>query len=91
MIVAMARPLAPGKKAVDIAGGPRRVGSRIRRAPPPKPEKQVSAAELREREAWLVGSGMLAVALALAVVLLSVARWEGWSPAHYQIVVNEQG
>lgn len=91
MLLAMARPLAPGKKPVDITGGPRPVGSRIRRAPPPKPERKVSAAELREREAWVIGTGMVAVALSLVVILVSVARWEGWSPAHYQVEINEQG
>jgi hypothetical protein len=87
----MARPLASGKKAVDIAGGPRPVGSRIRRAPPPKPERKVSAAELREREARLMVVGMVAVALAVSVILLSVARWHGWSLADYRVVLTELG
>lgn len=82
----MARPLAATKKAVDLAGGPRKVGSRIRRAPPPKPEKKLSAAELREREKWIVLTGIIAVGLAVAVILYAVGRWGGWSPADYGIV-----
>jgi hypothetical protein len=84
----MARPLASGKKAVDLASGPRKLGSRIRRAPPPKPEKKLSAAELRDREAWLIGTGMLAFAIALAVILIAVGRWAGWSPADYEILIR---
>lgn len=76
---------------MDIAGGPRPVGSRIRRAPPPKPERKISAAELREREARLMVIGMVAVALAVSVILLSVARWQGWSPADYRVILTERG
>ena len=85
----MAQPLPVRKKAVDLATGPRKLGSRIRRAPPPKPEKKLSAAELREREAWMMTTGMLAMAVALMVILLAVARWGGWSPADYQVEVSE--
>jgi hypothetical protein len=82
--------MASGKKAVDLAGGPRRVGSRIRRAPPSKPEKKLSASELREREAWVIGTGMLAVALAISLIMLSVARWGGWRPSDYTISLHER-
>lgn len=75
---------------MDLAGGPRRVGSRIRRAPPPPPEKKLTAAEIREREAWVVGTGILAVALALMVIILATARWGGWSPADYVIRLEER-
>jgi hypothetical protein len=84
----MAQPLPARKQAVDLAGGPRKVGSRIRRAPPPKPAKKFSAAELREREAWLIGTGMVTMALALTVILFAVGRWGGWSPAQYHIVID---
>ena len=90
MLPAMARPLASGKKAVDLAGGPRKLGSRIRRAPPPKPEKKLSAAELREREAWLIGTGILVFGIALAVILIAVGRWAGWSPADYVITIQSR-
>lgn len=86
----MARPLASGKKAVDLASGPRKVGSRIRRDPPPPPEKKVTAAELREREAWGMGIGIMAVALAIAIILLAVGRWGGWSPSNYTIRIEDR-
>jgi hypothetical protein len=81
----MAQPLPVRKQAVDLAAGPRKVGSRIRRAPPPPPEKKLSAADIREREAWVMGVGMSAVALALMVILLAAAHWAGWTPSNYVI------
>ena len=86
----MARPLATGKKAVDLHGGPRKVGSRIRRDPPPPPPKQISAAELREREKWVVVTGILAVGLALMVIVVSASRWAGWSPSDYTIQLQDR-
>jgi hypothetical protein len=88
MVGAMAQPLPVRKQSVDLAGGPRKVGSRIRRAPPPKAEKPLSAAEVREREAWMMGIGILSVALALMIVLLYAARWGGWSPSDYAIMLD---
>jgi hypothetical protein len=84
----MAQPMPVRKKAVDLAGGQRKVGSRIRRAPPPKPEKKLTAAELREREKRVVVTGMVAFALAITILLVTAGRWEGWSPANYVVVVN---
>ena len=86
----MARPLATGKKAVDLHGGPRKVGSRIRRDPPPPPEKRLSAAELREREKWVVLTGIVAFGLALMVVLAAASRWAGWSPSNYTIKLEDR-
>ncbi len=86
----MAHPLPVRKQSVDLARGPRKVGSRIRRAPPPPPEKQLSKAELREREAWAIATGILAVALAVAIILLAAARWSGWSPAQYQVTLRDK-
>lgn len=85
----MANPLPVRKQAVDLAMGPRKVGSRIRRAPPPPPEKKLSAAEVREREAWMIGIGVLAVAMALMIILLAAARWSGWSPAQYHVTLSD--
>lgn len=85
----MAQPMPTRKQAVDLAAGPRKLGSRIRRAPPPKPEKKFTAAELREREARLMVTGMVAIALALVVILFAVGRWGGWTPAEYRIVIDE--
>lgn len=90
MAEVMAQPLPAAKKAVDLAGGVRRTGSRIRRAPPPGPEKKLTAAQLRERELWVVVTGMIAVALALALIMLAVARWGGWSPRDYVVVISDR-
>ena len=84
----MAQPLPVRKKAVDLAGGQRRVGSRIRRAPPPKPERKLSAAELRERERVVVVTGIVAFAVALTVIMFAVGKWGGWSPSEVEIVIN---
>jgi hypothetical protein len=83
----MARPLPTAKKAVDLAGGSRPVGSRIRRDPPPPPPKKVSPSELREKEAWLIGTGITVVGLAIAVVIVAAAQWAGWSPSQYRIEI----
>jgi hypothetical protein len=91
MLRRMALPLPSTKKAVDLAGGPRRVGSRIRRNPPPPPQKKLSAGEIREREAWVVGIGIVAVALAITVIAVAVGHWAGWSPSDYQIVIEDRG
>ena len=84
----MARPLPVQKKAVDLAGGPRRVGSRIRRAPPPKPEKRLTAAELRERERVVVVTGIVAFALALTVILFAAGQWSGWSASNVTVAIE---
>ena len=84
----MAQPLPARKQAVDLAGGPRKVGSRIRRAPPSPPEKTLSAADIREREAWVMGIGITAIALAVMVLLFAAAQWAGWTPANYIISVK---
>ena len=86
----MGHPLPVRKQAVDLATGPRKVGSRIRRAPPPPAEKKLTKAELREREAWVIATGILAVALAVTIILLAATRWAGWSPAHYQVTLRDK-
>lgn len=86
----MAKPLPVRKQAVDLAGGPRKVGSRIRRAAPPKPEKPMTRAELREREAWTIGIGIVAFALALTIILFAAGKWGGWSPSHYTLVIKDR-
>lgn len=84
----MASPLpSRSKKAVDLHGGARPVGSRIRRAPPPPPERKITPGELREKEAWVIGTGVTAVALAIAVILTAAAQWAGWSPSQYTISI----
>jgi hypothetical protein len=77
----MARPLASGKKTVDLAA-PRVRASRIRRDPPPK-VKEISLEERNERDRRNSVIGIIAFALAIFIITLGVASWIGWSPAQY--------
>lgn len=71
----MAQPLSVQKKAVDLDSGPRRVGSRIRRAPPPKPNTPLTTADLRKRESNIVVVGMITFAVALNVIIFAAILW----------------
>lgn len=87
----MAAPLPTTKKAVDLAGSGGVRVSRIRRDPPPAAkEKNLTRAELREREAWAMAIGITALTVALFVILLAFSRWAGWSMSDYVIVVRER-
>lgn len=79
----MARPLQTRKTSVDLAAPVLRV-SRIRRDPPP-PVKEVSAAEIKERDARNIVVGMITFALALFVTLIGFSNATGWSPSQYTI------
>ena len=83
----MASPLSTNKKTVDLATPVPRV-SRIRRDPPP-PVKQVSTAEVRERDAWVIVIGIVTFALALSIILIGVSNVSGWSPRQYTIEIRE--
>ena len=83
----MASPLPTNKKTVDLATPVPRV-SRIRRDPPP-PVKQVSTAEVRERDAWTLVIGIVTFALALSIILIGVSNVSGWSPRQYTIEIRE--
>jgi len=74
------------KKSVDMAAPVSRV-SRIRRDPP-SPERKVTAAQIRERDAWSVVLGIAATALALLVILVAVSNAAGWSPSQYTIYIR---
>ena len=80
----MARPLKPGKNSVDLAakGAPR--VSRIRRDPPPK-VKEVTVADIEERDARLVVVGVIAFTLAIVAIILGFASWTGYSPSEHPI------
>ncbi len=79
----MASPLKTGKQAVDLAGSGVRV-SRIRRDPPPKlKEIPVRDPEDRDREDVIIG--VIAFALALFVILLAIASYNGWTPRQYNL------
>ncbi len=82
----MASPHHFAKKSVDMAAPVSRV-SRIRRDPPP-PERKVTAAQIRERDAWSVVLGIAAMALALLVILFAVSNAAGWSPSQYTIYIR---
>lgn len=82
----MAAPLPTKKTTVDLGKDtPRRV-SRIRRDPPPPPEKPLSAAEVRQREGLAIVIGIVATALALIVLAFQLSNIAGWRPG--TIVIN---
>ena len=82
----MASPLQSRKQAVDLAAPAVRV-SRIRRDPPP-PVRQVTAAEIKEREGRSIAIGITALALAAFVLLLAATNAAGWSPSQYVIHIR---
>ena len=82
----MANFIQTRKKSVDLAAPVTRV-SRIRRDPPPV-VKEVSAADIREREARTVVIGIVTMALALLVVLFGLSNATGWSPREYTIYIR---
>jgi hypothetical protein len=82
----MASSLQKGKQSVDLAA-PGKLGSRIRRDPPPK-VKEISVEELKERERRRAIVGVMIFALALFVIILGFSAFAGWSPAAYTIHLN---
>ena len=82
----MANFIQTRKKSVDLAAPVTRV-SRIRRDPAPV-VKEVSAADIREREARTVVIGIVTMALALLVVLFGLSNATGWSPREYTIYIR---
>jgi hypothetical protein len=78
----MARPLATGKKTVNLATDGVRV-SRIRRDPPPPKLKELSIDERNERDRRNAAIGIAAFTIALMIILLAVSSWAGWTPAQY--------
>lgn len=83
----MAKAHGDRKQGVDLAA-PGTAVSRIRRDPPPPAPKKISAAEVREREAWNMGVGISVLALALIVALYGLTNAAGWSPSQYTVVVR---
>ena len=82
----MASPLQTGKKSVNLApsGAPGPRVSKIRRDPPPA-VKELAVRDPDERDQRDVVIGVLAFALAIFVILLSVAAYSGWSPRAYVV------
>jgi hypothetical protein len=79
----VSKPLKPGKATVALHGAAPRV-SRIRRDPPPK-VKEVTVAELEERDARTVVIGVIAFALAITAIIVGVASYGGWTPDQHRI------
>jgi hypothetical protein len=82
----MARPLASGKKSVDLATQGPRV-SRIRRDPPPKVvEKQIDPKEIERRDVVI---GVIVFTLAICVLIFALGnRPSGWMPEEYVLELN---
>jgi len=78
---------SPSKKSVDLAAPVARV-SRIRRDPPPK-AKEVTLAEIKERDARDIVIGVIAIALAVFVVLIGFTNVAGWSPSQVTIHIEQ--
>jgi hypothetical protein len=76
------------KQTVDLSRAPAKV-SRIRRDPPPPPARKVMPSELRASEAKVIVVGLTVFGLAIAILLFQAARWAGWSPADYTIVIRD--
>ena len=81
----MAAPLQTGKKSVNLAGGVR--VSRIRRDPPPIAKKIVER-DPDERDTRVVVIGVVVFALAIFILTVAFSSYQAWSPADYEIEVN---
>ena len=72
----MASPLKSGKQSVRL-GAPVRA-SRIRRDPPPIAKKVVER-DPSEQDAWTVVVGVVAFALAIAIIIIGFSSWQAAS------------
>ena len=77
----MAAPLNTAKATVDLSA-PGVKGSRIRRNPPPA-VKELSLAEVRERQLRHAIVGIVALTIALAIITWGVMSVAGWTPRTY--------
>jgi len=78
----MAAPLRTAKQSVNLTA-PVRV-SRIRRDPPP-PVKKVDIRTRNERDTRNGIIGVVAFAVAIAIILVAVGSYAGWSPSQYTV------
>ena len=81
----MAAPLKTGKQSVKL-GAPVRA-SRIRRDPPPI-QKKIIERDPDERDARVVVIGVVIFAVAIFTLTLAFSAYQAWSPADYEIQVN---
>jgi hypothetical protein len=94
----MASPLPSRKQAVDLGSAEPRVSkirkdspprvSKIRRDPPPV-VKQLELRDPKDVERRDAIIGVLAFALAIVVIIVAVASYNGWSPAQYSINIKD--
>ncbi len=82
--VTMASPLQTGKQSVDLKP-PSARGSRIRRDPPLPAVKEATLADRDEVNQRVVLIGVVAFALAIAVIIIGLSSAVGWSPGQYTI------
>ena len=81
----MARPLASSKKSVNLAAAGK--VSRIRRDPPPPPPKP-PLLDPEDRDRLNTAIGIVAFALAIAVIIGAVSLYAGWSPGEYTLTLR---
>ena len=79
----MAAPLNTAKSTVDLSA-PGVKGSRNRRNPPPA-VKELSLAEIRERQTRHAIVGIAVMTLALCLLLWGAASIAGWTPRDYTL------
>ena len=77
-----------GKQAVDLAAGSVRV-SKIRRDPPPV-VKPLSIEDRDERDRRMAFVGVILFALAVVVITIGLASYNGWSPSDEVVRVKMQ-
>lgn len=82
----MAGPIQTRKQTVDLATPVIRV-SRIRRDPP-KPVKEITPGEIRERNTRTMVIGVISFTLALFFILIGFSNFAGWSPSQYTIEIR---
>ena len=81
----MAAPMKTGKQSVKL-GAPVRV-SRIRRDPPPIAKKIIER-DPDERDTRVVVIGVVAFAIAIAIITIAFSSGIGWSPSQYTVEIN---
>ena len=84
----MARPLQSRKQSVDLASSPGPRVSKIRRDPPPPPEKPKALRHPDEVNRAAVVIGVAAFALAMVVLIFAFGSYSGWSPKEYRLELH---
>jgi hypothetical protein len=84
----MGSPIQTGKKAVDLAAGGVRV-SKIRRDPPLK-VKEIAVRDRDEVDRRTAAIGVVAFTLAILVIIIGFASYNGWSPSNYTVRIRMQ-